>query len=238
MRGLGIRWRLGGECAPCMATRARVFACGLALLLLLVLALTACSSSAKVPPRPTPTPTATPSPTPSPTATRVPGPQPAAQPLGPPPSSCPPSPQPDTMSFPDGFGTYGSGVRLMGKDIVWIPEPSFPTVAHLESRGYTQWPALSIVWELGPDATDAVSVQATNIQTGAVLWWIHGAPPDLSSQTLTLDADVPGPATYAGIPEKGWQQFESSLLIPQAGCYALDATWAGGSWHMTFSAGA
>ena len=142
------------------------------------------------------------------------------------------------MSFSDGFGSYGSGVRFFGQDIVWIPEPTFPIVAHLEPQGDTHWPELAIVWELGPDATDAVSVRATNTQTGAVLWWVHGAPPDLSSQTLALDADVPGPAMYTGIPEKGWQQFTSSLLIPQAGCYALDATWAGGSWHMVFAAGA
>lgn len=238
MRRTGIGWQPWGEGRPRRVARSRLRARGWALLLLLVLALPACSSSVKVPPRPTATPTATASPTPSPTATIVPGPLPAAQPLGPPPSSCPASPQPETISFPDGFGTYGSGVRLMGKDIVWIPEPSFPTVAHLEQQGYTQWPTLSIVWALGPDATDAVSVRATNIQNGEVLWWVHGTPPDLSSQTLALDAEVPGPATYEGIPEKGWQQFQSSLLIPQAGCYALDATWAGGSWQMVFAAGA
>lgn len=142
------------------------------------------------------------------------------------------------MSFPSGFGTYDSGVRFFGNGIVWIPEPSFPTVAHLEPQGYTQWPVLAIVWELGPNATDAVSVRVTNTQTGAALWWIHGTPPDLSSQALVLDAEAPGPATYAGAPEKGWQEFHSSLLIPQAGCYAIDATWAGGSWKAIFAAGA
>lgn len=215
----------------------RLVALGLALLMLVV---AACTSTTKVPPRPTATATPSPSPSPSPTvaATIVPGPQPAAQPLGPPPSSCPASPQPQTMSFPNGFGSYDNGVRFFGKDIVWIPEPSFPTVAHLEPHGYTQWPALAVVWELGPDATDAVSVRVTNTQTGAVLWWIYGAPPNLSSQTLVLDADAPGPAMYTGVPEKSWQEFKSSLLIPQAGCYEMNATWDGGSWQVIFAAGA
>lgn len=218
-----------------LSLRRRLCGAGLALLLLL---LAACSSSAMVPPRPTATATATPSPTPSPTATVIPGPLPATQALDVPPANCPSSPQPQTMSFPDGFGNYGSGVTFYGKDIVWIPEPSFPTVAHLEPHGFTRWPELPIVWELGPDATDTVSVRVTNTLTGTVLWWVHGAPPDLSSQMLVLDANVPGPAMYTGIPTHGWQQFTSSLLIPQAGCYALDATWDGGSWHMVFAAGA
>lgn len=233
MRRTVIVWRPGRGDILNMARRARLCALGLMLLLML---LAACSSSAKVPPRPTAT--ATTSPTPSPTATAVPGPLPATQPLGAPPSSCPASPQSQTLSFPNGFGSYESGVRFFGSGIVWIPEPSFPTVAHLEPHGPTQWPALAIAWELGPDATDSVSVRVTNVQTGAVLWWIHSAPPDLASQTLVLDANVPGPAMYTGEPEKGWQQFQSSLLIPQAGCYTLGATWAGGSWQVIFAAGA
>lgn len=216
-------------------SRARLCLCAFGFALLLTL-LAACSSTAKVPPRPTAT--ATPSPTPSPAATAIPGPLPAIQPLGAPPASCPASPQPQTLSFPNGFGSYGGSVRFFGKDIVWIPESSFPTVVHLESHGSTSWPTLAIVWEIGPDATDAVSVRVTNTQTGAVLWWVHSIPPDLASQTLVLDADVPGPATYTGEPETSWQEFHSSLLFTQAGCYALDARWDGGSWQMVFAAGA
>lgn len=216
----------------------RIRACAI-LLLVLLTSLAACSSTAKVPPHPTATATPSPSPTFTPSATAIPGPLPAPQPLGAPPTSCPASPSPpQTLNFPNGFGTYTGDVRLRGSAIVWIPEPSFPTVVHLEPHGAITWPTLAIVWELGPDATDVVSVQATNVQTGAVLWWVHGAPPDLASQALVLDADVPGPATYTGVPAAGWQEFESSLLIPQAGCYALTASWAGGSWRLVFAAGA
>lgn len=235
MRRTGIG-RLGRRDASSNVPRSlRLCALCLALLMLLV---AACTSATKVPPKPTATATPPPTPSPTATATLVPGPRPVSQPLGAPPSSCPASPQPQTMSFPNGFGSYGNGVRFFGKDIVWIPEPSYPMVAHLEPHGYTQWPALAIVWEVGPDAMDAVSVQVTNAQTGTILWWIHDAPPDLSSQTLVLDADTPGPAMYNGVPEKSWQEFKSSLLIPQAGCYEMNATWDGGSWQMVFAAGA
>lgn len=220
---------------PRAAQRTRLYACVLMLMLLL---LPACSSTAHVPPHPTATATPSPTATATPSATPIPGPLPAIEPLSAPPSSCPATQAPQTLDFPNGFGSYSGGIHLVGGAMVWIPAPSFPTVVHLEPRGATSWPTLAIVWELGPDASEAVSVQATNTQTGAVLWWVHGAPPDLASQTLVLDADVPGPAIYTGVPAAGWQEFESSLLIPQAGCYALTASWAGGSWHVVFAAGA
>ncbi|MFI5274234.1 MAG: hypothetical protein ACHQ4H_14460 [Ktedonobacterales bacterium] len=205
------------------------------LSLVALLLLAACSSTANVPPRPHPT--ATPSPMATATSTPAPGPTPVSGLLDEPPSQCPAAPAPQTMSFPQGFGKYPDGVKFFGADIVWIPAPSFPTVAHLEPHGAVEWPTLKITWEVGPDATDAVSVRVTNAQTGVVLWWIHATPPTLASQTLVLDPDVPGPAMYLGAPEKNWKAFDSILLISEAGCYALDATWAGGSWHTVFAAG-
>jgi len=35
-----------------------------------------------------------------------------------------------------------------------------------------------------------------------------------------------------------WAEFPGSLTILKAGCYYLEATWPGGSWHITFAAGA
>jgi hypothetical protein len=231
-----------GILPPWLLRILRIHPVAIGLVLLLLLLFATWSNTAQGPLRtvtaPTPTLTPTPTQTPTPTVTPIPGPRPVASRLAVPPASCPPSPHPQTISFPDGFGTFSSGVRFFGEDIVWIPESSYPTVVHLEDHGAIPWPAVAIVWEVGPDATDAVSVRATNLQTGEVLWWVHGTPPDLASQTLTLDANVPGPALYTGIPEKGWQQFQSALLIPEAGCYALDATWAGGSWRVIFAAGA
>ncbi|HEU5442050.1 MAG TPA: hypothetical protein VFU88_22405 [Ktedonobacterales bacterium] len=218
---------------------ARRFALAIVLCVLVVL-LASCDPAATQAPSPTPTATATATATPSPTVTpaALPGPQAASSPLGPPPPHCPAaSSKNQTMTFPSGFGTFGGRVEFIGQDIIWLPSTYYPTTLHLGAHGADSWPDARFIWEVGPNALETVSVRVTDLQTNTALWWIRDIPPTLATQTLVLDPSIPGPAEYHGQPRTNWREWAATLLIPQSGCYALDAKWAGGVWHVIFAAG-
>ena len=42
---------------------------------------------------------------------------------------------------------------------------------------------------------------------------------------------------WLGADGAGRDMWSAILYIPAAGCYALDASWPGGSWRVTFAAG-
>lgn len=184
-------------------------------------------------------------PSPAATATHaLAGPFPVPTLLDPPPTDCPASPAPpQTLTITDAFGFSGTG-QLVGSPPVWIIGIYFPTSPlHLEADGYTASPGQKIVWEVGPDYPHAVQVQVRNLQTGALAWWNY-ITPQWYTQTLLLDPSQPeaslGPASYHGTrPYQGktWNEWGSNLIFTQAGCYALDATWAGGHWRVIFAAG-
>jgi len=215
---------------------ARRLALAVAALCVLAAPLAGCDSTTSQRPPLSPTATATPSPTITPTA--LPGPHAAAAMLDQPPAQCPAADsQNQTMSFPRGFGSFSGSIEFVGQDIVWIPRPYYPSTLHLGAHGADSWPVARFLWEIGPNALDTVSVRVTDIETGNALWWIHSTPPDIATQTLVLDPNIPGPAEYHGQPASNWREWAATLLIPQASCYALEAKWDGGSWHVNFAAG-
>lgn len=217
----------------------RRFALAAGVLCVLVALLASCNSATTQAPSPTPTATATatPSPTVTPTAT-LPGPQAASGPLASPPTHCPAADSKNqTMTFPSGFGTFSGRVEFIGQDIIWLPSTYYPTTLHLGAHGADSWPATKFIWEVGPNALETVSIRVTDLQTNTTLWWIHDTPPTLATQTLVLDPSIPGPAEYHGQPRTNWREWAATLLVPQADCYALDAKWAGGVWHVVFAAG-
>ncbi len=194
-----------------------------------------------------PTTAGRPSPQPSPAATAtyaLTGPSPVPTLLDPPPTGCPASPPPpQILTVADAFGITGTG-QLVGSSPVWIIgfyDPTSPL--HLEVDGYASFPSQKIVWEVGPAYPRAVQVQVRNVWTGALAWWNY-ITPQWYTQTLLLDPSQPeasvGPNSYHGTrPYQGktWNEWGSNVLFTQAGCYALDATWAGGHWRVIFAAG-
>ncbi len=189
---------------------------------------------------------ATPTPPPIPTVPPRPHPSPVATLLDPPPTDCPTGQPPKSLPIKDQFGLQGTG-KLQGNPPVWIVDPFYPpSPLHLEAGGYTAWPQWKIVWEVGPDYTQAVRLQIRNLRTGELAWW--GADPDAwVGKTFVMDPEQPdinGPYWYHGhhfnypAPVAGtWNEWGSVFLITEAGCYDLQVTWPGGQWDMFFAAG-
>ena len=118
--------------------------------------------------------------------------------------------------------------------------------ARLNFPGWTEpytrygWPAL-IDLILHTGITGPVALLGKDVQTGYPLWFgfvvagVGGAPQQVAP---TLGLDPAHPAIPAG-GEAGMEDFWFGYaFLPGAGCYTLDASWPGGSWHVTISAGA
>src|SRR6185437_15038971 len=104
-----------------------------------------------------------------PTCTPQLGPCPVSGLLDPPPQRCPASPSLDSLNFSH-FGGFVGGVQFVGHAPVWIPRPylggsTVPITIHAEQNGYTPFPGTKIVWEVGPNYTQPVSVQMIDLRT-------------------------------------------------------------------------
>ncbi|HEX5440901.1 MAG TPA: hypothetical protein VFW76_08460 [Ktedonobacterales bacterium] len=189
---------------------------------------------------PTATATPTPSPTPTPIPTRVAYPTPTLvqgtpTALGPAPSaaSCtPPAPAPRTLpaTFPGAIGASP----------LWVAGFDGPLATrHIKDPGPGNsrygW-EIGIIFAIEPSLTDPVVVRGERLDNREPLWFGYKTP----SVAVVLDPQQPGLPDYdnysMGLNED-WAAWESTLHIPAAGCYALEATWPGGSWRVTFAAG-
>ena len=118
--------------------------------------------------------------------------------------------------------------------------------ARLNFPGWTQpysrygWPAL-IDLILHRSVTGPVTLSGRDAQTGYPLWFgfvmpgVVGAPQQV---TLTLPLDPAHTAIPAGGETSGEDFWYGYAFLPGAGCYTLTASWPGGSWQITVSAGA
>jgi hypothetical protein len=213
-----------------------------ALVALLLLLLAGCTLG---PSRAAETPTATPATTQTPASaataaherhTPVPG------LLDPAPADCPASVPPQTQEFTQ-FGGFSGLVTLHGGGPAWIAgfyyDLLLQQAPHLDARGYTPWPSVKLIWEVGPDVSQPVRVTATDLRTGASGYWFFKVPEEQAAAELTLDpaSPVATVADYHGPPEPGWQEWGAGLLFFSAGCYQLVASWPGGSWQIIVPVG-
>ena len=116
---------------------------------------------------------------------------------------------------------------------------------HLGPTGYQQWPQWKWVVEVGPHYAQPVTLELRNLQTGALAWW-SATPPRPATQALVLDPqldteDVGAVSWLAAIPHgesaPGWKEWGAFPIFSVAGCYALEASWAGGSWRSVIAVG-
>jgi hypothetical protein len=128
--------------------------------------------------------------------------------------------------------------------VFWI-RAGYDAVLHLGTTGYTQWAQWKWVVEVGPNYTQPVTLRLRNLQTDALAWW-SATPPSPATQALVLDPQLDtedvGPVSWlAAIPHgesaAGWKEWGAFPVFTIAGCYALEASWVGGSWRSVLAVG-
>jgi hypothetical protein len=196
----------------------------------LVLTLTACAGS----PAPPSTPTAS-APPPTSAGTVVPTPSPTEPRLDPVPQHCPVSNPTPHMSLP-GLGP------VIGSSPVWADwPPGGPVIAHLlhAPPGVYEapygWAILKTIWEVGPNYTHPVTVRGHDLfdHHTPLLIQFTDTPP-----TADAELDPQHPDHPVSVVGEGWAEWGTLFVVPKAGCYVVEVSWAAGHWSVTFAAGA
>ncbi|HEV2458761.1 MAG TPA: hypothetical protein VGS80_10390 [Ktedonobacterales bacterium] len=207
----------------------------LPLLLAVVVALvTGCATtSARLPPTPIVLPTATPTPHPAPT--------PVTGLLAPPPTECPTVPEPQRMTLSADFGGgFVGGDVVTGGAPVW--QAGLGSPLDLEAiSGPTPYPGTKVLWIVGPNYGEPVTLQGHDLRTGTPIWWLLL---DRSGTGSAADA-APSVVLDPAIPNRGatdnsaghWSIYGVGLTFTVAGCYELEVGWPEGHWRTVFAAG-
>lgn len=170
---------------------------------------------------------ASPTPSPYPTPTLI------APAVGLTPRDCPPGPP--LISFDP--AAVGPGVG--GRD-VWLTapfiEPRSTVFISLESpSSYTPygWPVPLQIY-IRPGLSGLITLTGSDLRTRYALWLSGDDPnPQPAVPVVTIDPTQIPSQTIDGL----WKIWFGALYLPGAGCYALQASWPGGGWRITFAAG-
>jgi hypothetical protein len=214
------------------------------LLLAALLMLAACSAGQST----APATTATRSPIVAPAATMTPvlPPTPAGSALGPAPTNCPVLPPPQTFTMASGFGGGFIGpVSFTGGSPVWELGLSSPLQAGQFGGPDNPYPSFKVMWIVGPNVTQPVTLTGHELRAGAPLWFeiypTNAAPitPQTRSvYTMQAVLDPASPNRGGTTNSKGhWGIWGIGIIPLAAGCYDLEVTWTGGDWHTVFAAG-
>lgn len=207
------------------------------------LALSACRPSHAVV---QPTPTATPeAPTALPTQPVNQRPSPVAGLLGSAPSNCPTVGPPGVMSTTNFGGGFSGSFSFAGSAPAW--ELGLTTELQLEQSGSADpYPSTKVMWVVGPNAAEPVTLTGHELTTGAALWFqiypSNGVATDnpdaLSVYTTHAVLDPAAPNRGSTDNSTGhWNIWGVGIMALSAGCYQLDVSSASGNWRMVFAAG-
>lgn len=93
---------------------------------------------------------------------------------------------------------------------------------------------MKVVWELGPNYTQTITIHGQELSdhTPALIQFGGDDP----TTHAVLDPQHPGhPWSVIG---DGWAEWGSYIVVPKAGCYPLEVSWATGHWAVIFAFGA
>lgn len=210
-------------------------------MLALLVALAACASPT-VRTQPPPTPASTP----SPTATSVPFPAPLTGLLGHAPTNCPAGPPLDTFTIDDTFGGgFTGGDVFVGRSPVWNLGLNTGASLQLESFAGTAtptpspYPLTKVMWIVGPNYHQAVTLSGHELATGAPVWFdlsAVGSGPGNPMTMAVLDPAQPNRGD-TGNASGTWNIWGILLYFFSSGCYQITAAWAGGSWQVVVAVG-
>jgi hypothetical protein len=112
------------------------------------------------------------------------------------------------------------------------PDPSSGSfhVGHNTRRREEGW-GVKVLWVLEPRTSEPVTISGREVDTGSAMAFDPSNGP--LSDTMRLDPGDPGTPDR----RKGWTEYPSLVLFPEAGCYTVQASWADGSWTRRFGFG-
>ena len=189
---------------------------------------------------PTPLPSVTPLPTALATATpgaRLPA---FTGSLAPVPAHCPAAPSLQTYQTHDFGGGFVGDFAFQGGHPVWQVGLGGTMSLPRDSDGYY---ATKVMWIVGPNYAQPVTLTAPGVQGGPPLWFDvyptnggAGTAQDVYGTSALLD---PGAPNRGGTDNSTghWNIWGIGLIALRAGCYDLTATWGTGSWHTIVAVG-
>jgi hypothetical protein len=195
--------------------------------------------------KPTATPTALTFPTPLRTLPVGIRPSPVAGLLDPAPTDCAAFPPPHTFTRSDFGGGFIGSVTFQGSSPAW--ELGLVSPLNLNQySGPVPYPSAKVMWVVGPNYLELVTLQGYDVRTGAPLWFqiypSNGVPTDnpdaISAYTTYAALDPRAPNRGSTDNSTGhWNIWGIGIIVLAAGCYELDVTWPQGRWSVVFAAG-
>jgi hypothetical protein len=171
-------------------------------------------------------------------------PAPPVRALGQVPSDCLQAAPPDSMTLRRFGGGFSDGVVVRGQAPAWTVGLE-DGVLHVPpvSGDDSPFPNAKVMWVVGPNETQPVTVSGREVSTGDALWfdvYPSNVAPDLPSTyttRLVLDPAVPNRGSAEN--EAGaWSIWGIGIGALTAGCYDLTVGSSRGSWTVRLAVGA
>jgi hypothetical protein len=163
--------------------------------------------------------------------------------LGAAPTSCPSSSSHlhSMTTTADFGGGFSAGVVFQGISPVW--ELGFGRLPgdtlHLNTNGPTPWPSTKIMWVVGPNFMNPVTLQGRDLLSGVPVWFdlhANGSSPGSPTTLATLDPSNPNRGSTQNSAGH-WNIWGILLFFTQSGCYDVESSWAGGQWQAVIPVG-
>ena len=219
--------------------------CGLLILLVI------CTSCGNPPSQPSTSRTQTSSPTIAGTAPITPIPTAGSQPptangpLGPAPTNCSASPPLQTMTQDNFGGGFIGTVSFQGGSPAWQLGLGSDGIVHLHQDNVHSYSSTKVMWVVGPNYAQVVTLSGREVHTGAPLWFeiypsnsqpISSSTPSTYYTQAPLDPAAPNRGdTYNSTGH--WNIWGIGIIALTAGCYELGANWSGGDWQAIYAIG-
>lgn len=153
--------------------------------------------------------------------------------LGPPPTDCATIPPPGTMTTTDLMNDSGEGFQ--GTVTFNGAAPAWATLGGvLQARG-TPYPSTKILWVIGPNYHQSVTLTGKDLRSGAPLWFDVYGRPDTTQAVLGPNGANRGTASNS---TGTWNIWGIGIIISAASCYELDVSSPTGAWRTVVAAGA
>jgi hypothetical protein len=164
--------------------------------------------------------------------------------LAPAPADCSPTGPPDRMTLQEFGGGFSDGTTVVGHAPVWtlgLPTDGVLSLPPVSSRD-VRFPSAKIMWLVGPNVTEPVTVTGAERSTGDPMWFQVYPPntdsglPSSYTTTLQLDPAVPNRG-FARNASGSWSIWGIGVGARAAGCYSMAITSSKGTWTVELAIG-